>query len=165
MPQSLRGFVVLALCWLAAGGCCCVNRMNCAGVSPDCGMACGVPNGAPCCAARCPTGGKLPGALFRWANGRLTCGSGCGTVYWNEWMMDPPDCCDPCDPCGQCTGHESCCEVRRPARNIIMSLFARRYRRSDCDPCRSSATVLQSPDVAWDGIGSNLTPSCSRCGH
>ena len=178
MPHLLRNFIILALCWLTGGGCCCIRRVPCAGGLPhDCRESNAVPCCAaqcpscaaqcPSCAAQCPTGGKLPGALFRWANGRMSCGSGCGEVYWNEWMIDPPDPCDPCDACGEWTGQRDCCEPRRPARNIVMGLFARRYRRDDCAPCQSAGAVLSSPDVAWDGLamGSNLTPSCSRCGH
>ena len=33
----------------------------------------------------------------RLRNGSLFCGSGCGEVYVDEWLSNPPDCCDPCD--------------------------------------------------------------------
>jgi hypothetical protein len=38
----------------------------------------------------------------------LTCGSGCGEIYWGEWTSDPPDDCDPCDNCGNWIG-PTCC--------------------------------------------------------
>lgn len=38
----------------------------------------------------------------------LTCGSGCGQLVWDEWIDNPPDCCDPCDDCGNWTGVQSC---------------------------------------------------------
>ena len=33
----------------------------------------------------------------RLRNGSLFCGSGCGEVYVDEWLSNPPECCDPCD--------------------------------------------------------------------
>lgn len=38
----------------------------------------------------------------------LTCGSGCGEIYWGEWISDPPDPCDPCDNCGNWIGPQRC---------------------------------------------------------
>ena len=38
----------------------------------------------------------------------LTCGAGCGEIYWGEWTSDPPDECDPCDNCGNWVG-PTCC--------------------------------------------------------
>ncbi len=37
-----------------------------------------------------------------------TCVAGCGEIYWNEWLSDPPDECDPCDGCGQWVGQRCC---------------------------------------------------------
>jgi len=34
----------------------------------------------------------------------LTCASGCGEIYWGEWISDPPDACDPCDDWGNWIG-------------------------------------------------------------
>jgi hypothetical protein len=39
---------------------------------------------------------------------RLTCGSGCGEIYWGEWLSDPPEKCDPCDDCGNWIGPRIC---------------------------------------------------------
>lgn len=33
----------------------------------------------------------------RLRNGSLFCGSGCGEVYVDEWISNPPECCDPCE--------------------------------------------------------------------
>ncbi len=41
---------------------------------------------------------------------KLTCASGCGELYWGEWISDPPDRCDPCDNWGNWTGPTGCCE-------------------------------------------------------
>lgn len=38
----------------------------------------------------------------------LGCTSGCGEVYWGEWMSDPPDYCDPCDDHGNWGGYGCC---------------------------------------------------------
>ena len=35
---------------------------------------------------------------------QLTCASGCGEIYWGEWISDPPDACDPCDDWGNWIG-------------------------------------------------------------
>ena len=32
----------------------------------------------------------------RLRDGSLFCGSGCGEVYVDEWVSNPPECCDPC---------------------------------------------------------------------
>lgn len=39
----------------------------------------------------------------------LTCASGCGEIYWGEWISDPPDDCDPCDDWGNWVGPTDCC--------------------------------------------------------
>jgi len=39
----------------------------------------------------------------------LTCASGCGEIYWGEWLSDPPDACDPCDNHGNWIGPQPCC--------------------------------------------------------
>lgn len=38
----------------------------------------------------------------------LSCGAGCGEIYWGEWISDPPDDCDPCDNCGNWVGPRCC---------------------------------------------------------
>jgi hypothetical protein len=60
---------------------------------------CGTCDPSPCGCGSCR--GWYPGKrLVQW----LTCGTGCGGVYVNEWISDPPDCCDPCEPCGTPVG-------------------------------------------------------------
>lgn len=39
----------------------------------------------------------------------LTCASGCGDIYWGDWISYPPDNCDPCDDWGNWTGPNGCC--------------------------------------------------------
>ncbi len=38
----------------------------------------------------------------------LTCTSGCGEIYWGEWISDPPNDCDPCDDWGNWTKSTKC---------------------------------------------------------
>jgi hypothetical protein len=39
----------------------------------------------------------------------IHCSSGCGEFYFDEWINDPPDRCDPCDECyGNYVGHHPC---------------------------------------------------------
>ncbi len=38
----------------------------------------------------------------------MTCASGCGEIYWGEWISDPPAPCDPCDDWGHWTGPHDC---------------------------------------------------------
>jgi hypothetical protein len=123
--------------WIGAGLCpmiavavmiscgCCVNRCIV-------GDACDVGNPALCgseCES-CSLGDNFPGGCGRTIMGcrgglsglalpllstRLACGSGCGDVYWNEWMCDPPECCDPCDEYGCWVGPQTC-----PGRPCIL---------------------------------------------
>ncbi len=40
---------------------------------------------------------------------RLACGSGCGDVYWGEWVFNPPECGGPCDDgCWAGSGCDGC---------------------------------------------------------
>jgi hypothetical protein len=38
----------------------------------------------------------------------VTCGAGCGQLYWGEWTFDPPDECDPCNDYGDWVGPQCC---------------------------------------------------------
>src|SRR5690606_32343758 len=77
---------------------------------------CTLPGGAGCLDGQCPPAGgctscgpsygqgRFTDLVFPLLSNQLTCGSGCGPLYWNEWLSDPPDCCDPCDNHGVWTG-------------------------------------------------------------
>jgi hypothetical protein len=87
---------------LAIGGACDSCGSSCDGdcgepVVDDCGDACGDPC-SPC------HGGWFSPIMYM-----LGCGSGCGEVYWDEWISDPPECCDPCDNCGNWIGQPDWC--------------------------------------------------------
>lgn len=70
-----------------------------------------------CCAGEfpgscggCASGGcgGISGLALPLLSTKLACGSGCGGIYWGEWISDPPACCDPCNDCG-CWVEEPCC--------------------------------------------------------
>lgn len=69
-----------------------------------CGGGGGNCNG--CDGASCGSYAVGPLQSFRsWRRG-LTCSSGCGEIYYDEWSSTPPDCVDPCpefagDGCGR----------------------------------------------------------------
>ncbi len=62
--------------------------------------SCGTRVSGPC--------GGLSGLCLPLMCTRLACGSGCGGIYWNEWVSDPPDCCDPCSDGGCWVGPQTC---------------------------------------------------------
>lgn len=68
--------------------------------------SCGVPACGGCgdCRSCCPRPFR---AFWR----MMTCSSGCGEFYWDEWFSDPPDPCDPCDDHGSFSGR-GCCPPR-----------------------------------------------------
>ncbi len=49
--------------------------------------------------------GHTPASYLRH---QLTCGAGCGEIYWGPWFSDPPDACDPCDDHGNWVGPRCC---------------------------------------------------------
>lgn len=127
----LRSVIAISLLSLLASAGCCVDRHATCGRSGGCGHAvdpilgdctkCGV-----CGGTDCP--GYTPCGYLKYM---LTCGSGCsGDLYYNEWISDPPDCCDPCDNCGNWCEGGGCCR-RRPIWHGLQALWGRRY----CPSC------------------------------
>ena len=68
-------------------------------------------------------GRPLAGGPLRRAGAVLSCGSGCGEVYVDEWRNYPPNPCDPCESIGGC----------RPLLGQLRSLFG--YRTHECETC------------------------------
>lgn len=64
-------------------------------------------SGCSDCAATAPCSGTAPTPNGIIKNA-LTCGSGCGEIYWGEWISDPPDKCDACDQDGNWIGPHCC---------------------------------------------------------
>jgi hypothetical protein len=126
--------MMTALALMSAGsGCCCMDRYY----YGDChrpllrgrlggraGDDCGCHGGGGCasgncgggctdgsCGASCGRGGhNLCGFNpFRAIFNVFHCSSGCGEFYFDEWINDPPDRCDPCDECyGNYVGQRAC---------------------------------------------------------
>jgi hypothetical protein len=77
----------------------------------------------------------------------LTCGSGCGDIYWDEWLSDPPDPCDPCDDCGNWIGPQECCPPTMWDR--IASGWGSLWgsRSGSCGSCGTCSTCMESHAV------------------
>lgn len=73
---------------------------------------------------------------------RITCGKGCGEIYWDEWISDPPA---PCDPCDECTGDyigRRCCPPPWRYRREAMLLGGRCAEdccEAGCESCTQAA--------------------------
>ena len=83
------------------------------------------------------------------------CGSGCGEIYWDEQINEPPV----CDPCGcngefECGGGGSCPSALRRLRN----LWGYRYVPSNCGECSTCKTEMR-------GTGSSSCATCSGNTH
>jgi hypothetical protein len=104
MSRYLSVFYSLSTLLVVASGCCCFENVyrpsHCtpswsprhvmAEESGDCGTGC------------------VGCSLCQRAHNRLSCCSGCGDIYWGEWLSHPPDDCDPCDDCGNWIGPRCC---------------------------------------------------------
>jgi hypothetical protein len=95
-------------CGCDAGACCgsCDTGACCGGC--DAGACCGDVYPGTCGACSVGSPGGLSGFCLPLMCTKLACGSGCGGVYWNEWICDPPECCDPCDDYGCWVGPQPC---------------------------------------------------------
>lgn len=62
------------------------------------------------------------------------CSSGCGEIYWDEHISEPPV----CDPCGCNAGFEcGSCQSCPTALGRLRNLWGYRYVPSDCGECSS----------------------------
>ena len=180
-------FVCAAVALLAGSGCCCLGTQGgfqtggcqtgachaegCNSCGPQgvgacclclpkpivwCGdqNECG-PGGCETCA--CPTECGILPAMRRC----LSCGKGCGEIYWGEWVSDPPDCCDPCDQCyGQWTGPHGYCNLG-PCQRLLAALHGYRYCPKPC--CDQSCGPLCSKP-ACNTCNSCGGQGCATCG-
>lgn len=87
-------------------------------------------------------GRPLARGPLRRAGAALTCGSGCGEVYVDEWRNYPPNPCDPCESIGGC----------RPMLGAMRNLFG--YRTHQCETCYGGDGAFLSA----------LAPGCVTCG-
>lgn len=77
------------------------------------------------------------------------CSSGCGEIYWDEQINEPPV----CDPCG-CNGEFECgsCRSCPTALGRLRNLWGYRYMPSNCGECSSCTTPMR-----------DYSGSCSTC--
>lgn len=139
MARTVCALVVVSLAGLAGGCCCCPTSC---GPGGPCEVGCfclpkpivwtgGCNECGPGPCTSCSDGCGDCGILACLRRG-LTCGKGCGEIYINEWVSDPPDCCDPCDQCyGQYTGpHGTCC--LGPFQRLLAAFHGYSYCPKPC---------------------------------
>jgi hypothetical protein len=142
--QSWNFYAVAALAALSGtfSGCCCVQRP--AG------------SGSCCVAGKC--GGGCPGILHGELAGRVHsaltggCCSGCGEVYYDEHINEPPT-CDPCCGNGEFTGGS--CGPCRPLFERLRDLW--------CAPCATECSCDSCGGDMYAGEhvgGSGYCPNC-----
>jgi len=133
MVRKLLVLGLLIAGLIASNTGCCVNRFgpgcgplvsSCGDCQGVCGAGyaqgyCGGYEGCDtgCCNSCTPCGNGCVSGLdcllapFAMLNRMFVCSGGCGEIYWDEWISDPPDCRDPCDPCANWNG-QGCCTSR-----------------------------------------------------
>lgn len=114
-----------------------------------------------CSTGSCGIGGGCGPGLFNGAlRDRLAgghCTTGCGEVYWDEQINEPPV-CDPCGYGGEFVGGQSCGSCPG-SLSRFRQLFGFTYTPSDCDTC----SMGPSP-VSPCSDGSCSSGGCSTCG-
>jgi hypothetical protein len=84
-------------------------EVGCDSCGTACDGSCGPSGGQfPGTCGTCVSGGcgGFSGLMLPLLSNHLACGSGCGDVYWGEWIFDPPECCDACHEAGCWAGSE-----------------------------------------------------------
>ena len=125
--------------------------------------ACGaVPGGVVTECSDCGGGGcgSCLGRVKSHIHAALTCGSGCGDLVWDEWIDNPPDCCDPCNDCGQWTGIRSCL----PSPFNYCNLWGARTGdcSAGCSTCTETVGYVDSAPLQKGGViieQKNTTPT------
>jgi hypothetical protein len=142
---------LLAVTFVAANGCCTMGPATCGGGCGDCVQT----KGAACTSCGPGVCGQphLLGGLF----GCLSCGSGCGQTYYDEWASDPPAACEPCDHHGNWLGStyyggngcDAGCGTHCGLLNGLHHLWGYRFGSDGCascgDPVWSSMPAANEP--------------------
>ena len=131
----------------------------CAICGGGCGAKCRKVHGGDC-GDSCGHHGVRQGPIDDCHDG-AACGSGCGEVYWDEWVSDPPDCVDPCDDCGNWIGHQPCAG---PIRDSWLSLLGS-HRRGKHGHGRKHAACGATGCAAGGCEAAGHCESCAGCGH
>ncbi|MEQ1827195.1 MAG: hypothetical protein ABL921_14665, partial [Pirellula sp.] len=139
---------LLAFGLIASHAGCCSVRMVGDGYgarSCDSGECGSVSCGAPCL----PFAGIRSRILGRVASAH--CNSGCGEIYWDEHINEPPV-CDPCGCNGQFTGDY--CQSCPTALGRLRNLWTRhQYFPSSCDTCPAGAQPVHGSTCTTCGSG------------
>jgi hypothetical protein len=142
MPSSTQYLFasLIALSGILTGCCSVPGPVGCG--------SCGISNN---CGSACP--GLLHGELAGRIRDAITggCCSGCGEVYYDEQINEPPT-CDPCRGCGEFAGDS--CGTCRP--------FFERLRDLWCAPCGTSCGCdsCGTDTYASENSGSGYCPNC-----
>lgn len=97
-------------------------------------------------------------AMMNWRR-ELVCGSGCGEVYYGEWISTPPDCNDPC--CGeQFVGGAVKAEPFCVQPGTIFGNLRGLYGSRDCEFCGNAFTDCGCGDSGYGGCPGD----CGGCG-
>lgn len=127
MFKRIAPVCIAAAVLMLANGCCTMYPPMHGGIAgcDSCdGVGC---ESGGCAVGHCP--GSHLGSCIRNA---LTCGSGCGDVYWGEWISDPPAGADPCDDCGNWTGEAYYTPHCRPLAGLRY-LWGYRFAPAGCE--------------------------------
>jgi len=84
--------------------------------------------------------------LFSCANACASCGSGCGEVYWHDWINNPPS-CDACDSCGHWTGDS----IHGLGRTLFSGGCGGMcgHGSPGCAECAAGQTTTNAPTAAY----------------
>ncbi len=166
----MRSFVLYSVLFA------CLSAIGCAGpmgMGPGCGSYCDSCN--DCEGGFGPRHPLASGPIDALRNARrsLTCGGGCGEVYYGEWQNSPPDCVDPC--CGSqfvggavpCTPF--CWQPGALIGGLVSNLYGYRFDDCGCDggyvsDCGcSDCGVVDGASVIMDEGSMPAVQSCPSC--
>jgi hypothetical protein len=158
MKSAVIGWV-LGLGLLASHVGCCSVRMVGGGCDAGLYDSCDCGN-AGCGGTVMPFGGIKQRIANRIKG--VHCGSGCGEVYWDEHINEPPV-CDPCGCGGEFTGDS--CGSCPTALGRLRNLWGHRYVPSNCDSCSSGSSGSCSSCSAGHSTAGHSTAGHSTAGH
>ncbi len=146
MLRNHLAYLIVSLAALTSAGCCCTPQ----------GIPVGTMAGG-CGATPTVIGG---GGLF----GLAGCRAGCGEVYIDEWISEPPT----ADNCGYECGGCGRCNQCQPIRNALRLLWGRPYVSNccsescdgGCDSCDGAAGEMH-----WDGGVAHSAGGGCTCGQ
>ena len=152
------GMYPYGICGMGCGdaGCgmgrCSPQQPGCdSGVGSACDGGCGVDGSGGVCDT-CGLGECADATIhgFLWharlaIRNLLTCGSGCGDLYIDEWHSDPPDLHDPCIDCAQTSTAPCGCGNYQ---SVPLRFWGRRFHEPGCSTCAGASTVESSELVS-----------------